>query len=163
MNRAGTMSAVIAAALFGLIGGASLERHRPKPPESASVYTVERYIDGDTLVVEEGVEVLLYKIRLAGIDTPEKDQPLCKEATEALEDLVGGRKITLEKDPSKDVGSFGRPLRYIVVDGKNLNIELVRLGYAHLRYSKGLKYERELIEAEKEARENGRGLWAGFE
>ena len=172
MNRAGTITTVVAATLFGVIGGAALERRYHRCPEpvmkqrledSVRTYTVERYVDGDTVDVEEGVEVLLYRIRLAGIDTPEKGKPLCKEATQTLAQLVGGRKIILEKDPSKETGNFGRPLRYIVVDGKNLNIELVRLGYAELKYHEGLKYENEFIAAEKEAKENKRGLWAGFE
>ena len=123
-------------------------------------YRVNRVIDGDTIDIEEGVEVLLKRIRLLGIDTPERGKPLYREATKALEELIRGNKIKLEKDPSADLGKYGRPLRYIICDGQNINVEMVRLGYARLLMHKGLKYEKELLAAQEEAQEAKKGIWS---
>lgn len=122
-------------------------------------YTVSRVVDGDTIDVEQGIEVLLYRIRLLGMDTPEGGQPGFNEAKEFLKQETYGKSIILEKDPSGDLDKYGRLLRYIIVDGRNMNIEMVRLGYARARWHEGLKYEKEILEAEKEARDNKRGTW----
>jgi len=123
-------------------------------------YTIAKVVDGDTIDVEQGIEVLLYRIRLLGIDTPEEGEPGFNEAKEFLKQETYGKSVILEKDPSQDLGRYGRPLRYVVVDGRNINIEMVRLGYAKARWHKGLKYEKEILEAEQEAKEQKRGMWA---
>jgi len=124
-------------------------------------YTIAKVVDGDTIDVEQGIEVLLYRIRLLGIDTPEEGEPGFNEAKEFLKKETYGKSVILEKDPSQDLGRYGRPLRYIVVDGRNINVEMVRLGYARARWHKGLRYEKEILEAEQEAEEQKRGVWAG--
>ena len=123
-------------------------------------YTVSRFVDGDTIDVEEGIEVLLYRIRLLGIDTPERGEPGFNEATNALESMIPNNQVTLKKDPSRDLGKYGRPLRYLFVGDTNLNVELVRQGRARAYLHEGLIYERELLEAEREAKEHQRGIWA---
>ncbi|MBA5942372.1 MAG: thermonuclease family protein [Methanophagales archaeon] len=93
-------------------------------------------IDGDTVVLRDGE-----RVRLIGIDAPEKGQPDSEAATRRLKDLIEGRYVTLEKDV-EDKDRFGRLLRYIYVNDTFVNLEVVREGYAsvfiiypNIRYS----------------------------
>ncbi len=111
-----------------------------------SVVIVTKVIDGDTVIVEGG-----YSVRLLGIDTDERGEPCYEEAKEYLEDLVLGREVRLERD-EEDVDKYGRCLRYIFVDGKNVNLELVRKGLAVARfYLPNVKYHKEITNAEEMA------------
>lgn len=121
-------------------------------------YTVSRVIDGDTVDIDPGIEVLSSRIRLLGIDTPERSQPFYREAGESLEGLIRGKQIFLESDQS-NADRYGRLLRYIIIDNKNINVEMVRLGYAKAYMYKGLKYESKILFAEEDARMNKRGIW----
>jgi len=128
-------------------------------PEKARVI---RVIDGDTIVIKGG-----YHVRYIGIDTPEKDEPYYEEAKQYNQELVDGKVARLEKDDEgEDKDKYGRLLRYVYVDDVDdifINAELVRKGYARV-YPKGLFPEIEhydlLKEAEREARESGRGIWS---
>jgi len=67
--------------------------------------------------------------------------------------------VTLEKDIS-ETDKYGRLLRYVYVDDLFVNGELVRLGYAEaVSYPPDVKYQEVLSELEREARDEGRGLW----
>ena len=159
-----TIAALAFALGIGFAGGYFVrDSYKPEKislEKTVKTYTVDRFVDGDTIDLENGIEVLLKRIRLLGINTPERGKPLYKEATIALENLIANKDITLEKDPSKNQGKYGRPLRYILVDNKNLNIEMVRLGYAKAFMYEGLKYEKEILKAQEKAKAAKRGLWA---
>ncbi len=116
--------------------------------------TVAKVLDGDTLLLQGGE-----KIRLLGINAPEEGQPYFEEATARLRELVEGKQVKLEKDVV-DRDRYGRLLRYVFLDGRNINVELVREGLAHVYLiPPNLKYEAELRAAEEEARAAGRGIW----
>lgn len=143
--------------LFVVLGALliSVWVHSPGQVETA---TVESVIDGDTVVLESGD-----RVRLLGIDTPEKGQYYFREATEKLEELVRGRKVRLEKE-DEDRDKYDRLLRYIHLDTASgdilVNLELVRLGLAKTyMLEEGDKYREGLLEAEREAREDGLGIW----
>ena len=124
------------------------------PPDTALVIEV---IDGDTIVIEGG-----YRVRYIGIDTPEIDdgEPFGIEALEANRELVEGKIVRLERDVSQ-TDKYGRLLRYVYVDGILVNAELVRLGLAEAKaYPPDTKYQEDLEELEREAREAGWGMWA---
>jgi micrococcal nuclease len=113
---------------------------------------VTKLIDGDTVVVEGG-----YHVRLLGMDADEKGYPCHEAAKNRLEKLVLGKQILLEKDVS-DVDQYGRCLRYMFVDGVNVDIELVKEGLAVARfYAPDVKYRTEISEAEEQAQTNGIG------
>ncbi len=124
--------------------------------------TVERVVDGDTLVCEP-----VGRIRLLGIDTPELAQePFGSLAAEALEALVpeNGR-VRVERDV-EDRDQYGRALRYVWVDGTMVNWALVRRGYAVLlTYQPNAQWVEALEAAQEAAREEGLGLWSegGFD
>lgn len=125
-------------------------------PESA---TVTRVGDGDTLDVRRG------RVRLLQVDAPELGQGECyaPEAHRELERLAGpGTPVTLQNDPRLDgEDRYGRLLRYVFVDGTNVNVELVRKGAAapyFRRGERGIHADR-LLDAVDEARAAGRGMW----
>jgi len=129
--------------------------------ETASLVQVVRVIDGDTIEIEGG-----QRIRYIGIDTPETVHPsrpiecFGKEASSKNNELVGGREIRLEKDVS-ETDKYGRLLRYVWVGDVFVNDYLVRQGYAKASsYPPDIKHQEQFRQAEQEAREVGRGLWA---
>ena len=122
---------------------------------------VSRVIDGDTVELEDG-----RKLRYIGIDTPELVHPdkatecFAKEAMEENKRLVDGKTVRLESDVS-ETDRYGRLLRYVYVENTMVNDTLVRQGFAHAStYPPDVKYNQQFLEAEKEARENSRGLWS---
>ncbi|MDI6885900.1 MAG: thermonuclease family protein [archaeon] len=74
------------------------------------------------------------KVRLLGINTPEKGQPYYEEATNRLKELIEGKTVTLEKD-IEDKDQYERLLRYIYIDDTFVNLEMVREGYANVTLS----------------------------
>ena len=130
---------------------------------------VVRVVDGDTIVVE--MDGKQYSLRYIGIDTPETVDPrrgvqcFGVEASKENKSLVEGKKVILEKDIS-ETDKYNRILRYVYLkldDGSLLfvNDYLVRQGFArNLTYPPDVKYQQRFIEAEREARDNKRGLWS---
>ncbi len=128
---------------------------------SQETYHVKRVIDGDTFVLENGE-----KVRLIGVDTPETVHPskpveyYGREASDFATALLEGKNARLEYDQQR-IDKYGRTLAYIWVGNLFVNAELIKQGYAHayMKYpfmQERMEYFRLL---EKEARENGRGLW----
>ena len=121
---------------------------------------VARIVDGDTLELVDGAHV-----RLVQIDAPELGERECyaRDAREALAVLVPrGVSITLERDPAlDDRDRFGRELRYVRREGRNVNVELVRRGAASVWFFEGTRgrYAAELLGAVEAAEREERGLW----
>jgi len=110
---------------------------------------VTKILDGDTVIIGGG-----YSVRLLGIDADEKGYPCYESAKERLEELVLNKEVYLETD-KEDQDQYQRYLRYLILDGENINLKLVREGFAIARfYPENTKYKEEIINAEKEAREN---------
>lgn len=125
---------------------------RPVGPERGESRTadvgpcsVTRVVDGDTVWVECGGWrapcAKWPRVRLLNIDTPERGQPGYEEATAALREMVLGRNVSLVFDRPGDptCGGHGRLLAYLVVDGVNVNVEMVRRGWSdsESKYGKG--------------------------
>lgn len=140
---------------------------------SESVFVV-KVIDGDTIEVMHNGEV--EKIRLVGIDTPEPYSENNKKkwyglpndhlnkwgvkAKEYTADRVYMKEVNISYDliqEKKD--DYGRTLAYILIDNKNLNLELVENGYARVYTEKKSDLYLKLIEAETKARITKVGLW----
>lgn len=122
----------------------------------SDLFAVERVIDGDTLVIEGGE-----KIRFIGIDTPERGKFYYKEATNYLKELVGDKKIRLEKDISER-DRWGRLLRHVYVDNVWINAKMIEDGYARfVTFPPDISHVDKFKELEKLAKKNKRGLWSG--
>lgn len=91
---------------------------------------VERVIDGDTVVVN-GTSV-----RLLGINTPEKKEIYYSEAKELLENLTLNKLVKMKKG-KQDLDLYKRKLRYIIIDGENVNRKIVEKGYANYYFPEG--------------------------
>lgn len=118
---------------------------------------VKRVIDGDTIELENGVIV-----RYVGITAPETGDLFEEEATEENKRLVEGKKIKLEYDSYKS-DRFGRILAYVIIENKNLSLELARKGLAKVviyEKRKPLIYQQQLVDAEKEAKSKKLGIWS---
>jgi micrococcal nuclease len=125
-------------------------------------YRVQRVVDGDTLVLTDGT-----RVRLLGVDTPETKhpnippEPLGAEASEFTRRHIEGRTVTLQFDWERR-DRYHRVLAYVYLDDWMLNEELIRAGFsrAETRFPYSSAMKRRFRAAEKEARENSRGLWA---
>ena len=130
-------------------------------------YDVVRVVDGDTLkILKDGEEVTL---RLIGINTPETVDPRTTvqcfgyEASDKGKELLSGKRVRLEADPSQDtLDKYGRTLGYIYTeDGVMYNKWMIENGYAYeYTYRSAYKYQTEFKEAQQYAEDNELGLWS---
>jgi endonuclease YncB( thermonuclease family) len=139
-------------ALLGLLLSLGCPSHRALEPFVGRVIGVS---DGDTLTVLRDGNVQV-RIRLAGIDCPEKRQDFGQAAKEHASEMAFGQAVEIRPET---VDRYGRTVAVVLCPGgQNLNLSLVRAGLAwHYRaYSD----DESLAEAEAEARAAGRGLWS---
>ena len=123
-------------------------------PQPAPELICTSVIDGDTIKLSDGNIV-----RYIGINTPEVDESLGKEATEANKQLVENKRVRLEYD-IQQIDKYGRTLAYVYTDDIFVNAELVRLGYAEIStYGQNLKHLVLFVEYQYEALNNRRGIW----
>lgn len=122
---------------------------------ASSVLTgrVVKVTDGDTITIL--INNKQVKIRLNGIDTPEKGQDYSNKAREYLSDLVAGKTVKVE-EIGKD--QYKRVLGVVYVGRVNVNEKMIKAGYAwRYKYSKDSRY----LKLQNEAKRKKKGLWAG--
>ena len=158
--------AVWFAVVLLLLGGYRYFNPPAGPPsvsfDPSQSYLVQRVVDGDTLLLEEGT-----RVRLIGVDTPESVapnrpvEPLGTEAAEFTRSQVEGRHVTLGFDRERR-DRYRRILAYVYVDDRLLNEELIRAGFsrAETRFPYDPEMKRRFRTAEDEARGAHRGLWS---
>ncbi len=123
---------------------------------------VTRVVDGDTIDVGCGQHA--DRIRLLNIDTPESTSVYYEIATDALAKLIAGRPVFLgfEQPGRPSRGRFDRLLAYVYdEDGRNLNLEMVRLGWSgfYIKYGEG-RFPASFTAAHLESRLARRGIWS---
>lgn len=115
--------------------------------------------DGDTITVLDGDKVQ-HKIRLTGIDAPEKKQPFGNRSKESLSELAYDKTVTVETD-KRD--KYGRQVGKVLVNGQDVNLVQVERGMAwfYRQYQREQSpNDRRLYEAaEDSAKADKRGLW----
>jgi micrococcal nuclease len=141
------------------------------PPDqsvtSGDFEVVERVVHGDTLLLQSGE-----RVRLIGVDTPETKHPkkpveyFGKEASAFTRRMAEGKRVRLEFDQANAArghkDSYGRTLAYVFLeDGTLLNAEIIKQGYGHAYTQFPFSRMEEFRRLEREAREQGRGLWQG--
>jgi micrococcal nuclease len=110
--------------------------------------------NGDTIKILTPAKRQI-KVRLAEIDTPEKRQPYGKKAKQVLSDKIYRKQVTVMKVA---IGGYKRLVGKVYLGDRYINAEMVADGAAWVfrRYSKNPA----LLELERQAREEGWGLWA---
>lgn len=126
----------------------------------AIVGRVVAVADGDTVTVLDASKSQ-HKVRLSGIDAPEKKQAFGQRSKESLSAMVFDQLVTVKTD-KRD--KYQREVGKVLVSGKDANLEQVTRGFAWHYKQYELEQsanDRRLYDlAEKEARAAKRGLWA---
>ena len=132
----------------------------PSVPQLSAPRVCVRVIDGDTIELDGGE-----RVRLIGVNAPESVDPrrpverFGKEASEFTRRLAEGKSVRLEYDEETQ-DRYGRTLAYIYLpDGTLLNAEIIRQGYGYAYTRFAYRRTQEFVRLEREAREQGRGLW----
>ncbi|MFA7248386.1 MAG: thermonuclease family protein [Dehalococcoidia bacterium] len=167
-SRRLSRSFVTIAAFIAIVGAgsAALARGRSatdapiaaSAPAGAVPVDVARVIDGDTIDVQSAATAL--RVRLYGVNAPERGQPCADEATQRLEALAGTRVLLLPD--ARQTDPYGRELRYVFTsNGRSIDETLVREGLARAWRDDGSR-RAALIDAEDQARASRTGcLWGG--
>jgi len=119
--------------------------------------TVIRVSDGDTLVIRSGAENI--KVRLYGVDAPEKKQDFGNKAKDALTSMTALQTVQAEV---MDKDRYGRTVAIVTVgDAEPVNQSLLRLGLAWVydAYCKSTICA-DWRKVERTAREARAGLWS---
>jgi endonuclease YncB( thermonuclease family) len=82
--------------------------------------------DGNTITVLDKSKIQ-HKIRLAGIDAPERGQPFGQRSKELLSDLVFGKNVHVYMEK---VDRYGRQVGKILIAGRDANLAIVAAGLA---------------------------------
>lgn len=116
--------------------------------------------DGDTLTLLDATNTQ-HKIRLAGIDSPEKSQPFGRVCKQSLSDLAYDRTVQIDWNK---LDRYGRVIGKVLVNEQDVNLEQIRRGCAwhYKQYQKEQNPEDRLnyARAEDNARAGKVGLWA---
>lgn len=149
---------LLALVTVALLSGCGAEND-PEQLADAEIGRVARITDGDTLRLTDG-----RRIRLIQIDAPEREgECFGRDARDELSRLARvGSTVELARDPAlDDVDRNGRLLRYVGAAGRDINLELVRLGAAAPYFYRGARGRNAeaLLDVAKQAQAEGRGLW----
>jgi micrococcal nuclease len=132
---------------------------------SGAQHKVIRIVDGDTIVID--YKGKYEKVRLLCVNTPEsvhpdkkQNIPMGKVASNYAKRRLKGKYVDLEfEGPIR--GRYGRLLAYVIVDGKNFNLELSEQGLSpyYTKYGLSEKYDKEFRKAERYARKHKLNIW----
>jgi micrococcal nuclease len=128
------------------------------PPDSLQeLALVTGIVDGDTIEVD--IDGQTFPVQYLGVDAPEQDEPLFRQARTFNSNLVMGKTVRLVRDVS-NVDLYDRLLRYVMVEGIFANYELILKGYARASIFKpDTACATSFMDAQNQARTNLVGLW----
>lgn len=132
--------------------GAEKAPHLPANMTPAAEMEVQctRVLDGDTLETSDKK-----RVRLWGIDAPEKGQPYADESRARLKALCEGKKLRLL---TKGTDQHDRILAVVYADASNVNMQMVIEGMAW-HYAYYAPDEKNLEAAQRAAKLSRKGLW----
>ena len=146
------------ALVLALIAARSCADARDDMQDLVLVGTAERVVDGDTIDVVLASGKI--RVRVWGIDTPERGQPLAEEASTLLRQLVDdGRNVELQ--PAGQT-SYDRMVARVFVDGTDVGAEVVKRGFAmaERRYLDQFPDGASYCTFEHSARSAKSGIWS---
>lgn len=115
--------------------------------------------DGDTITVLDATKTQ-FKIRLAGIDAPEKKQPFGSVSKKSLSDLVFDKVVSIQYDKED---RYGRIVGKVMINGTDANLEQIKRGLAwwYKKYQKEQSQQdrRDYLLAQEYAQSGQIGLW----
>ena len=116
--------------------------------------------DGDTITVLDGSKIQ-HKVRLAGIDAPEKNQPYGQASKTHLSNLVFGKLVTIE---TQKLDRYKREIGMVLSDGKDINLAQIEAGmawhYKQYQRDQSPADRRLYSDTERVAQLTRKGLWA---
>lgn len=114
--------------------------------------------DGDTLTILDA-EFQQHKVRLAGIDAPEKAMPFGQVSKQKLAEICFEKQAEIT---IVNIDRYGRTVGDVVCDGVHANEEMVKGGYAwvYRHYDRGFEA---FYPLEQEAKDAKLGLWVDSE
>lgn len=116
---------------------------------------VIRIIDGDTFELLSGK-----KVRMIGINAPEKSDIFGKDATEKLSKFILNKDIILTKDPmSNDTDRYGRLLRYVTLNSVDINKKMIEDGFAFAYLKYQFTKKNEYRNAQIKSQQSNKGIW----
>ncbi|EMZ5627905.1 TPA: thermonuclease family protein [Enterobacter asburiae] len=117
---------------------------------------IVRVLDGDTVeVLETGNR--LTRVRLAGIDAPEKSQPFGQRSRQELTSMVAQRNVTIT---GEETDRYGRRLGTVWLGATDVNAAQIRKGLAWVYRYHGKPVRPDYAVLEAEARRQSVGLWS---
>jgi len=119
-----------------------------------TINTVTHIVDGDTFDIASGE-----RIRMIGIDTPERGEFFYKEASVRLGELIDGKEVVLINDISK-TDRYGRLLKHVYYGDVWINKQMIDEGFAKLvTFPPDVSHVEVFEQSQQEARKAGVGMW----
>lgn len=160
----GSLTVMVATLIAGLAVPAAVRAASPQALPSGNPGVVVEVVDGDTVMLDTGVEV-----RMVGIQAPKlplgrrgfQSWPLADEAKVTLESLVANRRLTPHFG-GREMDRHGRALAHLVSEGGIwLQAEMLRLGMARVySFPDNTALVDEMLALERAAREARFGIWS---
>ena len=156
MKRLIALSLLLSTAILLIACSASTPGPNLSAPGSINTAQVLHVVDADTL------DVLIagnkHRVRLFGVDTPERGERCYQEAMDRTQELSGD-SVLLEAGPRKE-DKYGRLLFYLYTQsGESIDTKLIQEGLA-TAWTRDGQYRDKLVREENQARAKGKGcLW----
>lgn len=156
-SKMGQRGALILGLLFAAFLGYLIAQwiNTPAAKWEVIVGRVVGVTDGDTITILDNKKVA-YKIRLYGIDTPEKKQDFCVQSKKALSDMVLGKSVVVSWNGKM---SWGRYVGKVHLNRLYVNLAMVEKGFAW-HVPKYAPMDTDLARAQECAQRAKLGLWS---
>ena len=150
-----TFLAFLLLANFSYAKTKNASRSTPKVSAKSETVTIVKILDGDTYDLSDG-----RRVRMLGIDTPEKGEPYADSARNLANSFLKGKQVTIDFEKNQK-DRYDRYLVYLHFQGILVNKLFLERGFARLYLFSGTRrYNSELITAQKLAREQKIGIWS---
>lgn len=128
------------------------------PDTDGPLWQVVRIVDGDTIHVER--DGVVEKVRLIGIDSPERGECGFTPAVDSLRRVIGDSAVTLASGAATNQDQYGRLLRYVLAGNTDVGLAQIKSGYAVARFDSRDGYgaharEAAYIEADRQSPDQG--------